>query len=83
MKPSISYKNFYCDKCNQSVPAYYTLSHLTKGLWVQCPSCGTHARPYIANLDLPLKPSKAYRKITGIGNFFFGDKATQAEARQA
>jgi DNA-directed RNA polymerase subunit RPC12/RpoP len=58
----ISDKQYKCDRCYKLAPAFYTLSHLTQGLWVQCPSCGTHARPYIANLDLPYKPSKTYQK---------------------
>jgi hypothetical protein len=56
----ISPTKYNCDKCSNLVPAYYTLSHITKGLWVQCSNCGTHARPYIDNLPLYYKPSKNY-----------------------
>jgi hypothetical protein len=44
------------------MPAYYTLSLLTKGLWIQCTTCKVHARPYVEGLDLPWKPSKTYVK---------------------
>ncbi len=82
MAKPISYGKFYCDRCNQLAPAYYTLSHLTKGLYVQCPNCGNHARPYIENLHLPCKPSKAYRKKTGIGNFFYGIEKLESKGNQ-
>ena len=59
-KKFISDKTYPCDICCQTVPAYYILSRIAKQLWVQCPHCGTHARPYIADLDLPYKPSKSY-----------------------
>lgn len=64
-KSFISPKKYPCEKCGQLVPAYYILSNLCRGLWIQCPSCGTHARKYIANLDLPYKPSKSYKKQVG------------------
>lgn len=56
-----------CDKCYRSCEGYYTLSHLSKGLWVKCPNCGTHARPFIDNLPIPSKPSKAYLKMLKAG----------------
>ncbi len=62
-KKYISPKKYYCEKCNDLVPAYYTLSHLTKGLWIQCPIDGTYARQYVPDIDLPYKPSKAYLKM--------------------
>jgi DNA-directed RNA polymerase subunit RPC12/RpoP len=62
----ISPKNYTCERCGKQVPAYYTLSNITKGLWIQCPKCGTHARTYVANLDLPYKPSKSY--LAQVGN---------------
>lgn len=49
-----------CGRCDRPSPAYYTLSHLTKGLWVKCSRCGLHARKYIPDLPIPSKPSKAY-----------------------
>ncbi len=61
-----SNKYFNCDRCSRLVPAFYILSSLTKGLWVQCPYCGTHAREYIPNLDLPYKPSNSYLKENNI-----------------
>lgn len=64
-KSFISPKKYTCEKCGQLVPAYYTLSNLCRGLWIQCPKCGIHARTYIANLDLPYKPSKSYKQQVG------------------
>lgn len=61
----ISPTKFSCNICGREVPAYYTLSHLTKALWVQCPNCGTHARPHIEGLNLYQKPSKAYKHLQG------------------
>ena len=58
---------YVCDRCRKEAPAWYTLSHLTKGLWIKCPRCGTHTRSFIPNLDLPQKPSKAY--IEQVQNF--------------
>lgn len=54
---------YKCGKCDRIVPAYYTLSHLTKGLWVNCPKHGKFARPYVPDLPLPYIPSKAYKKL--------------------
>ena len=62
MPKFLSNKYYECDRCGDSVPAYYTLSFLTKGLYAQCPRCGNHARPYVPDLDLPYKPSKHYLK---------------------
>ena len=63
MSKFISPTKYYCDRCGDEVPAYYTLSHLTKGLWVQCPNCGTHPRIFIDNLPLFYKPSKSYLTV--------------------
>lgn len=60
MSKFISPTSYKCDRCGKNVPAYYTLSLLTKGLWVQCKNCGTHARSYIPNLRLYNKPSKHF-----------------------
>lgn len=56
-----SSKYFNCDRCNTRCPAYYTLSLKTKGLFVQCPKCKTHAIQYIEDLDLPYRPSSHYQ----------------------
>jgi hypothetical protein len=57
-----STKYHRCGRCKNFAPAYYTLSYLTKGLWVMCPKCGNNAAPYVPDLDLPYKPSKHYLK---------------------
>lgn len=61
----ISDKKYTCEKCNTLQPAYYTLSLLTKGLFIQCANCGIHTRPYVPDLDLPYKPSKHYLRNKG------------------
>lgn len=55
-----SHSKYNCERCDEIVPAYYTLSLLTKGLYVSCPNCGLHARPYVPNLPLHHRPSKHY-----------------------
>lgn len=57
---------YYCEICNKVCPAYYTLSLLTKGLWIECPQCGTHALPFVTGLNIQSKPSKHYLKTMGI-----------------
>lgn len=54
-----------CDRCNNWCYGYYTLSLLTKGLYVLCPD-HHHARPFIENLDVPHIPSKHYLKHTNV-----------------
>lgn len=75
-------KNFTCDRCFKNVPAYYTLSVLTKGLWVQCPTCGTHPRKYVPNLFLPYRPSKHYLRNHNIKSDGLSSSADQAESDQ-
>lgn len=54
-----------CDRCSKKCEAYYTLSSLTKGLWLKCRNCGTHAAPYQEGLKIPWKPSKTFIKEVG------------------
>jgi ribonuclease HI len=54
-----------CDRCGQPSEAYYTLSHLTKGLWVRCNNCGKHARSFVPGYNLPWIPSKAFISVVG------------------
>jgi len=56
------WSRYKCNSCGATVTAYYTLSYLTKGLWVNCPKCGIHARPYVGGLHLYHRPSKDFIK---------------------
>jgi hypothetical protein len=58
-------KRIPCDRCKEFMPAWYTLSLLTKGLWIRCNNCGTHAAPYQPDLDIPERPSKHYLRNNG------------------
>lgn len=53
-----------CDRCGEKCYGYYTLSLLTKALWVLCLKDGHRARPFIENLPIPHKPSEHYLKHT-------------------
>jgi len=59
-----------CDRCMKSCYGYYTLSLKTKGLFVMCGDCGTHARPYMPSLPIPSVPSQDYLKHTMIQEDF-------------
>lgn len=59
------YDQVECERCHQMSEGYYTLSHLTKGLWVRCKNCGNHARSFFPGLNLPWIPSKAFIKVVG------------------
>lgn len=60
-----SYEKVPCERCNEPGEAYYTLSLITKGLWVKCKKCGKNARTYIDGLRIPWKPSKTFVKSVG------------------
>lgn len=64
-KEHVQYSQVECERCHQMSEGYYTLSHLTKGLWVRCKNCGNHARSFIPCLNLPWIPSKAFIKVVG------------------
>lgn len=64
-KSNIVYDQVECERCHQMSEGYYTLSHLTKGLWVRCKNCGNHARSFTPGLNLPWIPSKAFIKVVG------------------
>jgi len=54
-----------CDRCGTSSTGYYTLSSLTKGMYIQCTKCGNHAAPYTPGLKLLWKPSKTFIREVG------------------
>jgi ribonuclease HI len=54
-----------CDRCGTPSSGYYTLSSLTKGMYVQCVKCGNHAAPYAPGLKLRWKPSKTFIREVG------------------
>lgn len=61
-----------CERCRDMCYGYYTLSYLTKGLYVLCPK-HPHARPFIYDLPIPNVPSQHYLKhsqisMQGMGN---------------
>jgi len=60
------WSKYSCERCGKTVPAFYILSRLAKGLWVICPKCGTHARPYVPGLKLYHRPSESYLKHYGL-----------------
>ncbi len=49
-----------CDRCGKISYAYYTLSRLTKALYIVCERCHNHAAPYKDQLPIPFIPSKDY-----------------------
>lgn len=65
VKPVKKYQLVQCERCGAWCEAFYTLSLLTKGLWVHCKNCGNHARPYAAGLNIAWKPSKTFIKAVG------------------
>jgi len=60
-----TFEKIRCERCSALCEGYYTLSSLTKGLWVKCKKCGTHATTYQAELNIAWKPSKAFTKEVG------------------
>ena len=64
-KPKNNYEKISCERCHAICDGFYILSSKTKGLWVKCSKCGTHAMPYIVGLRLPWKPSKPFIKEVG------------------
>ena len=64
-KADVRYDQVECERCHQMSDGYYTLSHLTKGLWVRCKNCGNHARSFVPGLNLTWIPSKAFIKVVG------------------
>lgn len=60
-----AFEKVRCERCSTLCEGYYTLSSLTKGLWVKCKKCGTHATTYQPGLNITWKPSKAFIKEVG------------------
>lgn len=65
IKEQSKYDQVECERCHQLSEAYYTLSNLTKGLWVKCKKCGSHAISYKSDLNLSWIPSKTFIKEVG------------------
>lgn len=61
-----NFERIGCDRCGQQSEAYYTLSHLTKTLYIRCKKCGNHAAPYQFGLNILWKPSKSFIKEVGL-----------------
>ena len=60
-----TFEKVQCERCSAPCEGYYTLSSLTKGLWVKCKKCGTHATTYQGGLNILWKPSKTFIKEVG------------------